>query len=150
MPASGSISRSRRSRSTRRASDAPSTSAYSGKSGRRLSEGYAPTHDSPACSAGVDVARLEHVARVAELAGDRDHAVLDHVVAVVGRETLQHAADVVARARTFGVDQRVAEHAHAALVEQPIEQTLARQRRIDQLDVVDGGDQRSAFDPSFV
>ena len=43
-----------------------------------------------------------------------------------------------------------AEHAHAALVEQPIEQPLARQRRIDQFDVLDRLDQGAAFDPGIV
>ena len=35
-------------------------------------------------------------------------------------------------------------------MKQAIEQTLAGQRRIDQFDVLDGGDQRLAFDPGLV
>src|SRR5580704_9156743 len=46
--------------------------------------------------------------------------------------------------------RRGAEDAHAAFVKQPIGQPLARERRIDQLDVVDGGDQGTAFDPGIV
>ena len=42
------------------------------------------------------------------------------------------------------------EHPHAALVEQPIDQPLAGQRRVDQLEVLDGFDQRPPFDPGVV
>jgi hypothetical protein len=41
-------------------------------------------------------------------------------------------------------------HAHAAFVKQPIQQAFARQIRIDQLDILDGADQRLALDPGVV
>jgi hypothetical protein len=43
-----------------------------------------------------------------------------------------------------------AEYAHARLIEQPIEQPLARQRRIEQLVILDGRDQRLRLDPGIV
>ena len=43
-----------------------------------------------------------------------------------------------------------AEHAHARLVKQTIDQPLARQRRVDQFDIFDGRYQRAAFDPGIV
>ena len=41
-------------------------------------------------------------------------------------------------------------HANAALVKQPVQQPLARQVWIDQLDILDGRDQGLAFDPGVV
>ena len=45
--------------------------------------------------------------------------------------------------------QRV-KHADAALVEQPVQQPLARKIGVDQFDILDGRDQRLAFDPGVV
>ena len=42
------------------------------------------------------------------------------------------------------------EDAHAALVEQPVEQALARQRRVDQFVILDRLDQRPGLDPGIV
>src|SRR5262249_33849617 len=84
----------------------------------------------------VDAGRGEPVGRTAELAGHADHAVLDHVVAVVLREALEHGGDAVARARALGAHRRIAKHPHAALMKQTIDQPLARHRRVDQLDVL--------------
>ena len=60
------------------------------------------------------------------------------------------ALDALARARALRVQVPAAEHAHAALVEQPIEQPLGRDVRIDQLEVLHGRHQRAAFDPGVV
>src|SRR5580692_6148990 len=65
------------------------------------------------------VVRRKHIGRAAELAGDGDHAVLDHVVAIFLRKALEHVFDAVARARALRIDRRSAEDAHAALMEQP-------------------------------
>src|SRR3569623_2028162 len=96
---------------------------------------------------GADLAGREVVADAAELAGDLDLAVLDHVVAVVLREALEHGLDRFARARALRPDIARLEHAHARLVEQAIDQPLARQRRVDQLDILDRRDQRPPFRP---
>src|SRR5215470_19092182 len=85
-----------------------------------------------------DLARLEHVGRVAELAGHRDLTVLDHVVAIVLREAAQHPLDPRPRARALRVQVPAAEHAYPALVEQPVEELLRRDLWIEQLDVLDG------------
>src|SRR5216684_3850917 len=98
----------------------------------------------------ADLARLEHVGRVAELAGHRDLAVLDHVVAVVLRKAAQHPFDPRPRARALRVQVPAAEHPYPALVEQPVEQLLGRDLRIEQLDVLDGGDERAPLDPGIV
>ena len=42
------------------------------------------------------------------------------------------------------------EHADAALMEQAVKQPLAGQIRIDQLDILDGRDQRLALDPGII
>ena len=97
-----------------------------------------------------DLVRREHVGRAAELAGDGDLAVLDHVVAVVLRKAAQHAPTPRARARALRAQRRGAEHAHAALVEQPVEQPLARQRRDRSVRRPRRCDQRAAFDPGVV
>ena len=72
------------------------------------------------------------------------------MVAIVLREAPQHRLDAVARARALRHDRHAVEHAHAALVEQPIDQPLARHRRIEQFEVLDGLDQRAALDPGVV
>src|SRR5262249_24418034 len=93
---------------------------------------------------------LEHIGRAAELAGHRNHPVLDHVVAVVLRQVPQHGGAPVARARDPGGGRRTWVAPHAALVEQPIEQALGRDRAVDQFVVLDRGDQRAAFTPGVV
>src|SRR5271169_498617 len=97
-----------------------------------------------------DFIRREHIGRAAKLAGDGDLAVLDHVVAIFLRKAVQHVFDAVARARALRADRRCTEDAHAAFVEQPVSQPLARQIRIEQLDVVHGLDQGTSFDPGVV
>ena len=62
----------------------------------------------------------------------------------------QHGLDAVTRAGALRRDRHALEHAHAALVEQPIDQPLARQRWIEQLEVLDGLDHGAAFDPGVV
>ena len=99
---------------------------------------------------GCYFVRGEHVGRTAEFAGYGDLAVLDHVVAVFLRETLQHGLDALARARALRVHRRGSEHADTAFVEETVGQSLARQRRIDQFDVVNGSNQRTALDPGVV
>ena len=54
---------------------------------------------------------------------------------------------LVARAGALAATSACCEDPHAALVEQPVEQPLARDRGIDQLDVLDGRDQRAALRP---
>src|SRR5262249_22494110 len=91
-----------------------------------------------------------HISGAAELAGYGDLAVLDHVVAVLGGEAPEHVFDVFPGARALCLHRRGAEHAHAVFVKQIVGETLARDCRIDQLDVVDSGDKRAAFYPRFV
>src|SRR5579864_1053743 len=62
-----------------------------------------------------DLGGRKHIFAVAEFAGDGDHAVLDHVAALVLRKALQHVAHAVARARAFRLDIGGSEHAHAVL-----------------------------------
>ena len=76
---------------------------------------------------GANIIWLELIVRAAKLASHRNLAVLDHVIAVVLREAPQHGLDAVARARALRHDRHALEHAHAALVEQAINQPLARQ-----------------------
>src|SRR6187200_2018977 len=42
-------------------------------------------------------ARVELVVRRAELAGHRDHSILDHVIAIILREALEHRLHILAR-----------------------------------------------------
>ena len=106
--------------------------------------------DSTIASSTPASLRRELVHRRAELAGDDDLAVLDHVGAVVRREAFQHRRHRIARAGAARLQRQRLEHAHAALVEQAIEQPLAGEIGIDQFDVLDGRDQRLALDPGVV
>src|SRR6185369_7182306 len=99
---------------------------------------------------GANTIWLELIVRAAKLASYRNLAVLHHVVAVVLREAPQHGLDAVARARALRHDRHALKHAYAALVKQAINQPLARQRRIEQLQVFDGLDSRTAPQPSLV
>src|SRR5262249_2243208 len=83
-------------------------------------------------------------------AGYSDLAVLDHVVAVLGGEALEHVFDVLPGARALRLYGRGAEHAHAVLVEQIVGEAFTRDGRIDEFDVVHRGDKRAALHPGFV
>src|SRR5262245_31604121 len=96
------------------------------------------------------VQRREYIGRIAEFAGDRDLAVLDHVIAVVLGKAAQHAFHPFARARALGVQVAAAEYPHAALVKEPVEQLLGRDVGIEQLQVLDRRHERAAFDPGVV
>ncbi len=110
---------------------------------------FQPGNDMPS-TASARLRRLEHVVRVAEFAGDRDHAVLDHVVAVVLREALQHGLDAVARAGAFARARR-RRGTPARRARGTGGRAAARSTgRIDQFDILDRFDQRAAFDPGIV
>src|SRR3954451_21587983 len=64
-----------------------------------------------------DIRRLERVGRAAKLAGDRDLAVLDHVVAVRLREGAEHRLHGLARARALRMHLGATKHPHATLME---------------------------------
>src|SRR5262249_48065387 len=87
---------------------------------------------------GGNFTRCKDVGRAAELACHRDAAVLDHIGAILRRETEQHVFDAVTRTRALRGHRRRAKDANAALVKQAIGQTLARQFWIEQLDIVNG------------
>ena len=72
------------------------------------------------------------------------------MIAVVLRKALEHGLDAVARARALRAHLAGAEHAHARLVKQPIDQPLAGDIRIDQLDILDGLEQGAALHPGVV
>ena len=97
-----------------------------------------------------DVRRFENVGRTAEFAGHRNLAVFDHLVAVRLRERAQHRFHALARTGTLRMQFGATKYPHAPFVEQPVEQTFGRHRRIDQLDVFHGLDQRAAFNPGIV
>src|SRR5215468_4016621 len=52
------------------------------------------------------LSRGKDVFRAAELAGDRDYAIFDHVIAVILGKALQHGSDAVPRARALRFDAR--------------------------------------------
>src|SRR3954453_1243697 len=64
-----------------------------------------------------DIRRLELVGRAAKLTGDRDLAVLDHVVAVGLREGTQHRLHGLARAGALRMHLSATKHPHATLME---------------------------------
>src|SRR5205823_686007 len=88
----------------------------------------APSIDLPARNRLTlpDLAWIEHIARIAELAGDGDFPVLHHVIAVVLRKAAQHALDSGARARALGVQVAAAKNPHSPFAKQPIEHLLRR------------------------
>src|SRR5262245_7934670 len=69
--------------------------------------------------------RGELVDRRAELAGHHHLVVLDHLGAVFRREAFQHRGDRIARAGALRAQGERREHAHAALVKQPVQQAFA-------------------------
>jgi len=97
-----------------------------------------------------DVLRFEDILGIAEFARHRDHSILNHVIAIIPREAAEHCSHVIARAGAFGVQGSASEHTHTALVEKSIKQPLAGQVLIDELDIVDGRNQRASLNPSFV
>src|ERR1700680_2079087 len=74
----------------------------------------------------VELGGRKPVGPVAEFAGDGDHPILRHVVALAAREAGQHVRHPLARARASGLDAGAAKYPHAALMEEAIEQSLAR------------------------
>src|SRR5215472_6734487 len=126
MAANTSISRSPRFRSTHRTASGPSTRIGTNLAGRKL------------------------VVRTAEFAGDQDLAVFHHVIAIGLGKAFQHSLDTVARARALRAQWLCTENPNARLMKKPVHQPLAGQRRIDQLDVLDGGYQGLAFNPGLV
>src|SRR6186997_2867331 len=97
-----------------------------------------------------ELGRIELVFRAAELAGDGDAAVLGRVGDLLRGEAAEHLADPLARARALVADRGGAEDAHAAFVEEPVEEALDRHCRIDELVVLDRADQRLRLAPSVV
>ena len=74
----------------------------------------------------------------------------DHVAALLGREAAQHGLDPLLRAPA-GIAHRLRfEHRHAPLVEQSVEQPLARQRRVDEFVVLHGLGQGLGLAPALV
>ena len=74
----------------------------------------------------------------------------DHVVPLCGREAAQHGFDALARAAAGVVQGLRLEDRDAALVEQAVQQPLARQRRVDEFVVLDGLGQRLGLGPGIV
>src|SRR5439155_20968695 len=92
----------------------------------------------------------ELVDRRAELAGHHHLVVFHHLSAVFRRKAFQHGRHRLARAGALRAQRQRREDAYAAFVKQPVQQALARQIGIDQLDILDGADQRLALDPGII
>src|SRR5581483_12117809 len=93
----------------------------------------------PAASS-AEIALPEAVLARAELAGHGDAAVgLAQLVELLGLEALQIGVDALARAAALGGERRRRRHPHALLVEQPVEQPLGREHRVEQLVVLHRG-----------
>jgi ApaG protein len=64
---------------------------------------------------------FEPVGCATEFAGNRDLALLHHVITIFLRKALQHLLDTRARTRALRMQIPAAENAHAALVKQPVQ-----------------------------
>ena len=67
-----------------------------------------------------------------------------------GEKLLQHRVDALGRAAAGVAQDAWLEHPDAALVEQSVEQPLARQRRVDQFVIFGRGGERLGFGPVVV
>ena len=75
---------------------------------------------------------------------------LGHLGALFGREGRQQVADTVLRTAAESVQRLRVEQTHAVFVEQAKQQGLRRQRRIDQLILADGLEERLGARPCVV
>src|SRR5262249_38168745 len=99
----------------------------------------------------IEVLGIEYALRRAELAGDADHAVVaDHVAPLLRRKRTQHGVDPFGRTATGVMQGALLEDTYAAFMNQPVQQTLARDAGIDQLVILNGLDEGARLRPSIV
>src|SRR5262245_13920961 len=99
----------------------------------------------------TDLAGGEAVLARTELAGHGDAAVgLTHVRQLVGPETLEEHVDALARAAADGRHRRRRRHPYTLLVEQPVQQALRRQRRIEHFMVFNRRGEMARAIPIFI
>src|SRR5690606_9934430 len=98
----------------------------------------------------LEFRRVEFIRLGAELAIDVNAALLGAFGDLLGREAFEDLADAAPRAGALVGDAGAGKDPYAVLVEQPIEQPLGLDRRIDELARLDRSDQRLALDPGIV
>src|SRR5690606_9341728 len=98
-----------------------------------------------------DLLGLEAVLGVAELARDGDRTIsLAHVLQFLGAEASEQLADPIAGAAAALLETDSGKRTHALVGEEPVEQSLWRQGRIEQLVILDGLGQNARTGPALV